>query len=202
MMSEPVARAVLFDADGVLQHPRAGWIDRLAAGVGDRFPDDVFAAEQEALTGERWFSDVLAQLLEERGVEADVDDLLRLWEDVDVDADAWAVVDDVRRRGVVTALATNQHDHRMRFMRHDLAYDGATDRAYYSCEIGARKPDPAFFHHVLDDLRLGADEAVFVDDSAANVDAARALGLRVVHHDPAAGAAAVRASLEPFLPPR
>jgi len=55
------------------------------------------------------------------------------------------------------------------------------DGAYYSCEIGLRKPDAEAFHHVLG--RHGADPArtLFVDDSIQHVVGARAAGLRAEH---------------------
>lgn len=57
------------------------------------------------------------------------------------------------------------------------------DGAYYSCEIGLRKPDAAAFHHVLE--RHGADPArtLFIDDSIQHVIGARAAGLHAEHLD-------------------
>ncbi|MCC6401060.1 MAG: HAD-IA family hydrolase [Flavobacteriales bacterium] len=57
------------------------------------------------------------------------------------------------------------------------------DGAYYSCEIGLRKPDAAAFGHVL--ARHGADPArtLFIDDSIQHVIGARAAGLRAEHLD-------------------
>jgi len=60
-------------------------------------------------------------------------------------------------------------------------FRGLFDGAYYSCEIGLRKPDAEAFHHVLG--RHGADPArtLFVDDSIQHVVGARAAGLRAEH---------------------
>lgn len=54
------------------------------------------------------------------------------------------------------------------------------------------KPDPAIFRLALNRFGLTAAEALFVDDNAANVAAARALGIRSHHF---AGAAALRGEL-------
>jgi len=53
--------------------------------------------------------------------------------------------------------------------------------AYYSCQIGLRKPDAAAFHHVLN--RHDADPArtLFIDDSIQHVHGARAAGLHAEH---------------------
>jgi putative hydrolase of the HAD superfamily len=53
--------------------------------------------------------------------------------------------------------------------------------AYYSCEIGLRKPDAAAFHYVLQ--QHGADPArtLFIDDSIQHVQGARMAGLHAAH---------------------
>jgi HAD superfamily hydrolase (TIGR01509 family) len=52
---------------------------------------------------------------------------------------------------------------------------------------GVMKPDAAIFHLTCERFGLAPGEALFVDDSAANIAAARALGFKVHHFtDPAA----------------
>jgi putative hydrolase of the HAD superfamily len=50
------------------------------------------------------------------------------------------------------------------------------DRLFLSHRLRHRKPDPAAFSAVTRDLGASGDEIVFVDDSPANVTAARAAG--------------------------
>lgn len=54
------------------------------------------------------------------------------------------------------------------------------DEAIISAEVGVAKPDPAIFRIALERLTVEADEALFVDDAEANVEAARALGMTAV----------------------
>ena len=63
-----------------------------------------------------------------------------------------------------------------------------------SSAVGMRKPNPAIFHHTLDELGVGAAAAVFVDDTPANVDAAREVGMHGVlcGADPAVAMAELR----------
>jgi putative hydrolase of the HAD superfamily len=51
------------------------------------------------------------------------------------------------------------------------------DRAYVSAEFGLRKPDPEAYRRCLAHIGVPAEEALFVDDSPANVAGARAAGL-------------------------
>jgi putative hydrolase of the HAD superfamily len=56
------------------------------------------------------------------------------------------------------------------------------DVIFNTAEIGIAKPDPAVFHHVLGELEVSVDEAVFIDDLLENVEGARAAGLRAHQH--------------------
>lgn len=49
-------------------------------------------------------------------------------------------------------------------------------------EVGAYKPRRECYATVLERLGVGADEAVFVAGSAADVPGARAIGMRVLWH--------------------
>ncbi len=55
--------------------------------------------------------------------------------------------------------------------------------AYYSCEIGLRKPDADAFHHALEQHGAVRERTLFIDDSIQHVHGARAAGLRAEHLD-------------------
>lgn len=196
----PGVRAVLWDADGVLQHQPDGWVPMLDGAGGPGFADAVFAAEGSALTGDARLRDTLTDVLGRfPAATVGVDDLLGLWERAVLDDDALDLVAETRAAGVLAALATNQQDHRRAWMRDALGLDRHFDRVFYSCEMGVAKPDPAYFRDLLVRLGLDADEVAFVDDSLANVEAARSVGIRTVHHDPASGSGTLRTEVRGLL---
>jgi HAD superfamily hydrolase (TIGR01509 family) len=51
----------------------------------------------------------------------------------------------------------------------------------YSCQAGASKPSPLIFRAALRASRVKAEEAVFIDDIAAYVEAAQRLGIAGIH---------------------
>ncbi len=55
--------------------------------------------------------------------------------------------------------------------------------AYYSCEIGLRKPDAPAFRHVLERHGANATRTLFIDDSIQHVLGAREAGLHAEHLD-------------------
>ena len=68
-------------------------------------------------------------------------------------------------------------------LRQDLVgkrIDDAFDDMIISSEVGIMKPDPKIFEIALEKLGVAAREAAFVDDTAVNVNAARALGMQGV----------------------
>ena len=52
----------------------------------------------------------------------------------------------------------------------------------YSCVAGSSKPNPLIFREALKACRVRADQAVYIDDIAAYVEAARGLGMAGIHY--------------------
>lgn len=60
------------------------------------------------------------------------------------------------------------------------AFDSLFDRAYYSHQLGMRKPEKEIFGKVLNDFELQPAETLYVEDSKQNADAAKPLGFECV----------------------
>lgn len=178
-----MVRAVLLDADGVVQSTSPTWRTSLGALCGDperteEFLAEVFAAEGPCVTGEGDFREALAPVLRRWNSRATVGEALGVWTEIAPDYEMLGVVDELRAAGFVVALATNQQAHRADYMTRELGYEDRFDLLLYSCELGSRKPDPAYFESAMARLQVPADEALFVDDHEANVTSARHCGLR------------------------
>jgi putative hydrolase of the HAD superfamily len=57
------------------------------------------------------------------------------------------------------------------------------DRAYFSHQLGMRKPDPVIYKKVLADSGIIPGETLFIDDNEENIEAALALGIHGYHLD-------------------
>ena len=182
MSSQTPIRAVLFDADGVIQWPREGWLDRFDEIGGLGFLAEAFAAEQTTITGEGDFRELLNEVLAARGRPGRADEVLENWYDIVPDRDALALVDRLREAGFVTALATNQQSYRGAHMQRSYGYADHFDHSFYSFEMGLAKPDPAYFRHIADALGLRPEELFMIDDMPANVAGAQAAGLSAAVH--------------------
>lgn len=161
-------RAVLWDADGVLQHtPAHAW--DLAVRVVEQFPG--------AITGAPVDEARIRTVSHTLGLGDDVEEIVAVWSRFDVLDRTLEVIAGVREAGTPCYLATNQDAHRAACMRERAPYSRLLDGGYYSCELGVAKPSAAFFEHIARDLGLAPDELLFVDDQPANVAGARSAGL-------------------------
>lgn len=171
-------RWMLFDADGVLQRSADGWQQRLLGLLGDTMTlEQLFAAEREQTMTGGSFRQLVADELERRGVQTDPEVVLDVWRSLIVDRQMTARIGELRAAGVRCALATNQQDVRVAYMRALPDYDGVFDEQFYSSELGFAKPDPRFFTTILGRLAVPAGEVLFVDDVDRNVDGARQVGI-------------------------
>lgn len=57
---------------------------------------------------------------------------------------------------------------------------------FSSCYVGARKPDEAIYRFALQVTHRAPEECVFIDDRDLNLECARQLGMRTIHHQDAA----------------
>lgn len=80
----------------------------------------------------------------------------------------------------VVVLSNTNRLHLDFWPQHYPEIEANTDAIYLSQNLGMRKPEPEIFQHVLDKEGFTADQAVFFDDVAENIEAARAAGIEAV----------------------
>jgi epoxide hydrolase-like predicted phosphatase len=90
-----------------------------------------------------------------------------------------SAVQNARAAGIRTGLISNSWGTR-RYDRARLAelFDGIV----ISGDVGMRKPSPEIYELGVSEIGLRAEECVFVDDLAFNLEPAAELGMATVHH--------------------
>lgn len=101
----------------------------------------------------------------------------------------------VRTRDVKTGILSNSAPGARAAERHH-GFEDITDDIVYSHEVGLMKPDPAAYALTESRLDVRPEEVLFLDDVAANVEAARTAGWHAVLHE---GSAASIAELERII---
>lgn len=126
-----------------------------------------------------------------RGLEVDLWDLFTRMAASDPSAGAGtrtelvALVRELRRRGYRTGMITNNVREFGDAWRSLIPVAELFEFVVDSSLVGVRKPDPRIFHIALAELGdVLAPQCVFLDDHPANVEAARALGMRAIHVGP------------------
>jgi putative hydrolase of the HAD superfamily len=189
MSSSPV---LVLDIDGVVSLAQPGsaqpWYATLQADWGfdhEEMARDFFRGEfLEVLRGRLDLYVALQAYLETKGLADRLEEFVAYWfaKDAVIDravlaqADAWR-----QRTGGRCFAASNQEHHRVAYLRDEAGLGAHFDEIVYSAALGVCKPDRVFF--TAAQARMGvsvAQSILFVDDTAANVDAARACGWRAM----------------------
>ena len=87
---------------------------------------------------------------------------------------------DIRRRGFRTALITNNIAEFSDGWRAMIPVDEIFEVVVDSSALGIRKPNPRIYELTLEQLGVAAEAAVFLDDAAGNIEAARAVGMHAI----------------------
>lgn len=181
-------RAVVFDLGGVVVdfdfgRALAVWQPAsrlppaaLQASFGFDAPYGQFEAGE--IDAEAYF----AHLREQLCLDCDHNLVLRGWNAIflgRIDA-TLAMIDSIRDVVPCHALSNTNalHLDEIRRLYPDLL--ARFDRVFASHEIGARKPQPEAFQHVLQAIGVPACDVLFFDDRDENVDAATRCGLQAV----------------------
>lgn len=88
------------------------------------------------------------------------------------------------RRSHMTAIISNATDALRLTLSERLKIDDAFDLIVISAEEKVMKPDALIFQRTLERLGCEPSEAVFIDDFAHNIEAAKALGMKTIHYRP------------------
>jgi HAD superfamily hydrolase (TIGR01509 family) len=170
---------VLFDADGVIQGLRDGWLEDLSIWGGSRSEEfflAVAAADMACLTGND-FRAAMGDVLQQFQITAPLEEVIdqHFW--IEVRQPMLAAVRAVRDLGLRCALATNQQNMRGAYMRGSLGFEKIFDEQFYSFELGFAKPEAGYFQTIMDRIRVAPNRVLFIDDHDGNVAGAREIGI-------------------------
>ena len=106
---------------------------------------------------------------------------LNLW-----DARMWTTQNDrmlawqlaLKHRRYLTAILSNMGDSVHANMEREFDWLSRFDALVWSYELGMAKPEAAIYRQVLKELGTRAEETLFIDDRAVNIEAAEALGMK------------------------
>jgi len=138
-------------------------------------------AQRGEITDEAYWQAVARELELDAAARSQLQ--LDFYPDDHLDGDLMAFIRELRANGVKVGLLSNNSA----ALLDELAALGVAD-AFDSCVIsavtGIMKPDPAAYHAILNALDISPERALFIDDTLANVEGARAVGMAAVLFPP------------------
>ncbi|MFK0102696.1 HAD-IA family hydrolase [Streptomyces sp. NPDC091040] len=181
--------AVLCDIDGVLRHwPAADALEQahglplgaLAAAAFD--PARLHPAITGKITDEEWRSAAADDLTDAHGSRERALAAVAAWSDLlpIVDQEVAALLRQTRKVAPV-ALVSNATTR----LEWDLERQGLADLAetlVNTARVGVAKPDPEVYRFAAERCGVEASRCLFIDDTAANVTAAREMGMPALHY--------------------
>jgi putative hydrolase of the HAD superfamily len=99
----------------------------------------------------------------------------RMW--LQVNPGTLKLAQDIRNRGIRTAILSNMPPDLLRELRHAFDWLSDFEVQIWSCEHGMIKPAPAIYQLCLKQLACEPQRVLFFDDRPRNVEAAQALGM-------------------------
>lgn len=195
------------DVDGVVIRPRrGGWAADLEADLGlspavlqARF----FAPHwDDVVLGRAPLHERLGRVLATYAAHLTSQDLAAYWFAKDAALDQ-ALLDDLaalRATGVRLHLATVQEHERARYLWDTLRFRDRFDAMHYAADLGWKKSDRQFYSAVEARTGFSGQELLLLDDTPANVSAARAAGWGAALWDGTASLRAVLAAADASPP--
>lgn len=180
--SVPVS-TIVFDLDGVLRHFDADRVRRIerASGLTEGALTSVgFEPEllDSVITGRRTRAEWVAEIGARVGHPAAADEWLA--DRGVVDAAMVRLIGELRATGITVAILTNGTD-TIPDELDQLGLDTEFDAVFNSAALGCAKPDRRVFEIVCERLGVDPPAVFFVDDTAANVAGAVAVGMAARH---------------------
>ena len=177
-------KALMVDVDGVIvthADPK-GWSANMEADLGLSIEalDEAFFKPNfgDIVHGRARLHDRLAPVLAQIAPHLTSQALADYWFDQDshLEHDLLEQIAVVRSRGVEVHLATVQEHERADYLWTKMALKDRFDAIHYAAALGHAKPALEFYREIEARTGFAPSELFFIDDKAANVEAAQACG--------------------------
>lgn len=177
-------KVLMVDVDGVVVvHPEpGGWATHLERDLGlskaalqAAFFEPHFG---EVIHGRATLRERLAPVLAEIAPHLTCDELCAYWfrEDGHLDHGLLDQLAALRGQGIALHLATVQEHERAAYLWNQMGLKDRFDAMHYAAELGHAKPAPEFYAAIEARAGYAPADIFFIDDKAANVEAAQARG--------------------------
>jgi HAD superfamily hydrolase (TIGR01509 family) len=175
-------KAIIFDLNGVfIQSPK----------LSDRFRDELGVPTEKFLPALKEIMDKVRQpgappsftlwqpYLKEWGIGMSEKDFFDFWFSAEkANEEMITLARELKRQGIRLFILSNNFAERAKFYDETFPWlKELFEKVYYSWQTGFIKPDPLCWQTILAENNLQPADTLYLDDSAANVEAAKTLGI-------------------------
>lgn len=143
----------------------------------------IFMAYERGEVTDQEFRDSIRKLFSVQSTDAEID---HCWNAmlVDLPASTLTMLENLKKHFRVLALSNTNTIHINyvnEIMLRGKVLDSWFHKAYYSYQLGMRKPELEIYQHVLDQNQLIPEQTIFLDDNLDNLKAANSLYIQTRH---------------------
>ncbi len=196
MNNQPI-RNIIFDLGGVILNidPQLTVNEFREMGWGDFYEEstkslamELFFKLEKGSSSPAAFRNAVREMVNDKIDDNTID---KAWTAMilDIPADRIRYLEELKKDYSIFLLSNTNEIHRLKFhldFENNFGYSfyDLFERNFYSHEMGTRKPNPDIYEKALKLAGLKAEETLFIDDIEENTEAARSLGMKVLHIQP------------------
>jgi|SRR3990167_5889238 len=182
-----MVKAIIFDLGGVvLTHTHEVTMNTLAKIFGvtkDKIQQAFLDIEDGWVIGNITAEELAEKFKRKFKSKKSIEKIMQYWtaiyeEKTKVNEDLLKLIDKLKEKHEVYLLTNTTDIHHNLNARRNIF--NHFDRVFASFIIGKRKPDRAFYLHVLKETKLHPKDTIFIDDREENLEAAKSLGMNVI----------------------
>ncbi|MBN1638135.1 MAG: HAD family hydrolase [Ignavibacteriales bacterium] len=115
------------------------------------------------------------------GIRKIAEIVVNSWQDfIDIDPDTKFVLETLKRNFIIGLVSNFDHPIHVRKSLKENQLESLFDSIVISAEVGVKKPDPKIFNRAFHETRLAPNEVIYVGDTADDMTAAAAAGMKSV----------------------
>jgi len=171
-------KVIIFDADGVIINTEKKFSVLLAEKYGIPLKKTLpffYGSFQDCLIGKADLKETISPYLSVWGWKDGIDALLDIWfqEGHEVNQELIQYIQDLRQKGILCILATDNEKYRFQHMLNDFGFTTSFNKAYSSADVGCKKFNQNFFLKIFYELNnIQKNEILFIDDDIENIQVA------------------------------
>lgn len=185
---------IIFDLGGVIMNLDVSrtikafnelGIKNIVNDTGHHYQHSFFYDFEIGQISEEQFLESLQKLSKKKNSFLEIKDA---WNEMilDISVDRINFLKELKKEYNLFLLSNTNSIHQFKFLsefkqKYNYSFNSLFQRAYYSHEIGLRKPDIKVFDFILKDSKLKTSETLFIDDSLTNIKAAQKTGINTFH---------------------